>query len=118
MRRDRNRSDQVKLLKLCRQAERRLSLVLSGEVRDQDLEGVLVCSVTAPHGASTLTVEVAPPPNRPDLDEATLLRKLYAAEGWLRSEVAAAIHRNRTPRLGFVVATEPGEEEGEYLESG
>ncbi|MBU1226563.1 MAG: hypothetical protein KJ698_05055, partial [Actinobacteria bacterium] len=101
-----------KTQQLCRQVERRLSLVLVGELEDAVLEGLAVVAVTPVAGPSILLVEVALPPGRESADAATVIERLSAASGYLRREIAAAISRKKTPQLTFrVVSHEPWDDE-------
>lgn len=88
---------------LCRQVQRRLDLALA-ELEDPLLQGLWVRSVEQEPGGRALLVEVVVA--NPALVAPTLAR-LDVARGWLRSEVAAAIHRKRTPHLQFVAVPEP-----------
>jgi ribosome-binding factor A len=93
------RSNDTKALQLCRQVQRRLDLALA-ELDDPVLQGLWVQSVVQEPGGRALLVEVVVP----DLAAvAPTLARLDAARGHLRSEVAAAINRKRTPHLQFVV---------------
>lgn len=84
---------------LCRQVQRRLDLALA-ELDDPLLQGLWIQSVVQEPGGRALLVEVVVP----DVSMvAPTLARLEAARGHLRSEVAAAIHRKRTPHLQFVV---------------
>jgi len=86
---------------LCRQVQRTLDLVLSGETRDELLGALRIVSVTSSEDSSALVVTVVAdvPPDR--FDRAQIEARLAAMSGWLRSEVAAAITRRRTPLLVF-----------------
>jgi ribosome-binding factor A len=87
---------------LCRQVQRRLDLALA-ELDDPLLQGLWIQSVVQEPGGRALLVEVVVP----DLAAvASTLARLEAARGHLRSEVAAAIHRKRTPHLQFVVVSQ------------
>lgn len=91
-----------KALQLCRQVQRRLDLALA-ELDDPLLQGLWVLSVVQEPGGRALLVEVVVP----DLAAvAPTLARLEAARGHLRNEVAAAIHRKRTPLLQFAVVAE------------
>ncbi|MCX4247827.1 ribosome-binding factor A [Paraliomyxa miuraensis] len=87
---------------LCRQVQRRLDLALC-ELDDPLLQGLWVQSVEQEPGGRALVVEVV---TSDPAAVAPTLARLDAARGWLRSEVAAAIHRKRTPYLQFVVVTQ------------
>lgn len=99
--------DVRKTQQLCRQVERRLSLVFAGELEDPILEGLVICSVTAVAGPSLLKVEVEVPetPDGVHRDAALVLERLAVATQWLRSEIAGAINRKRTPQIIFSFAS-------------
>ena len=102
----RNREHDVhKTSQLCREVERQLTLVLEGEVEDPLLEGVQVTSVSPLDGTALLKVEVCIPEDHLDVASVVLAR-LNGAAGWLRREVASAIHRKRTPQLTFSLASD------------
>ncbi len=90
----------TKTLQMCRQVQRRLDLVLGGELSDPILQGLWVDSVVPESGGRSLLVHVI-------VDDVELVddvrRRLSVARPHLRSEVAAAISRKRTPHLQFVV---------------
>jgi ribosome-binding factor A len=90
-----------KTLQLCSQVAETLNVVLSGECADELLQGLQVVSVTPAPNASQLLVLVTSSPNDPAADQAAVLRRLSAAQGRLRAEVAGAIVRRRAPRLVF-----------------
>lgn len=106
--------DLRKTQQLCKQVERRLSLVFAGELEDPQLEGIVIQSVTAVSGASLLKVEVSLS-NEGDRqnDEAQVLAKLEGATQWLRSEIAHAINRKRTPQIIFSLASSEVWDQGE-----
>ncbi|MEM6989329.1 MAG: hypothetical protein AAF721_02490 [Myxococcota bacterium] len=88
---------------MCRQIQRRLDIALGGELDDPALQGLWVQSVRPLGGASTLVVHVV----APSVEQASAAAaRLGAARGYLREEIAAAIHRKRTPYLEFVVLAE------------
>jgi ribosome-binding factor A len=92
-----------KIRQLCRQAHQRLDLVLAGELHDPNLDGLWVVDVQPEPGGAALLVTVA----APDGAELEPIRaSLDAIRGRLRSEVAAAITRKRTPHLRFAVIPE------------
>lgn len=86
---------------LCRQVEERLGLVLAGEVADPLVSELYVVGVDAEPGGASLLVSLAFPPGREDPPIAEALRRLEALRPLLREEIAAAIHRKRTPGLMF-----------------
>ena len=88
-----------KALLLCGQVQQTLADVLAG-CADDVLRDLLVESVVPFTTAVRLLVTVRKPA---DLDAATVSAHLERARGLLRSEVAAAIHRRKTPDLLFRV---------------
>ncbi len=87
-----------KALQLCAQVAKTLSAVLAGECGDDVLRELAVESVVPASNSSQLLVTLSS-----RIDSGTALQHLRRAEGRLRTEVAAAIHRRRTPRLSFCV---------------
>jgi ribosome-binding factor A len=88
---------------LCRQVEKTLDLVFSGETRDDLLGALRIVSVTSSADSSALLVTVVADV-RPDcFDRAEIEARLSKMSGRLRSEVAGAITRKRTPLLVFHV---------------
>jgi ribosome-binding factor A len=91
-----------KALQLCRQVERTLSVLLTGACGDEVLRDLLVQSVIPAPDSSRLLVTLSR--TRPDAVSADdVLAHLKHAHGLLRNEVAAAIHRRKTPELTFHV---------------
>lgn len=97
---------------LGRQVAETLDAVLAGDSRDERLRGLRVVSVTPAPDASRLLVTVAPrnPLDLERLDPSEALARLARAEGWLRTEVAAAVTRRKVPTLTFQLAL-PGPEQ-------
>ncbi|MEM7316890.1 MAG: ribosome-binding factor A [Planctomycetota bacterium] len=85
--------------RLCRQIAETLSLALS-DAPDPLVAAAQLLMVKPRKGAKSVTVRVA----TTDADIAQLREALQASEGWLRSEVAAAISRKRVPRLVFEIS--------------
>lgn len=88
-----------KALRLCRQVREQLDLVLA-ELGDPTLEGTHVHEVGYVGGTHTIRVDVIAPRGT---DPTAINARLDAVRGRLRSEIAAAIHRKRTPMLCFAV---------------
>jgi ribosome-binding factor A len=88
---------------LCRQVHKTLDLVFSGETHDELLGDLRIVSVTSSEDTSALLVAVVAdvPPDR--FDRAQIEARLAKMSGRLRSEVAGAITRKRTPLLVFHV---------------
>jgi ribosome-binding factor A len=85
---------------MCRQVQRRLDMALGSELSDPSLQGLWVEDVTPVGTGSSLLVRVIVP----DATRvARVMQQLDAAKGYLRSEIASAIHRKRTPHLQFIV---------------
>lgn len=95
--------DRRKSKQLCRQVQKTLDLVLSGETRDELLGDLCIVSVTSSSDSSALVVTVVAdvPPDR--FDRAQVEARLAMMSGRLRSEIARAITRKRTPLLVFHV---------------
>lgn len=99
---DNSRRAERKTRQLCREVREALSLALCG-LDDQALEGAWVAEVMPGVDASQLrVVVVAARHAHPDATHEALRR----AGGLLRSEVAQAIQRKRTPQLSFEVHKE------------
>jgi ribosome-binding factor A len=91
-----------KALQLCRQVAEALDAAFVGS-GDAVLNGLQVLRAEpAPH-AGRLLVTVAAAPSAAERDAGVVLGHLHGAAGWLRSEVAAAIHRRKTPELTFAI---------------
>lgn len=91
-----------KTRQLCRQVHQRLDLALS-DLDDPVLYGTWVHGVTPAGGGRALLVHVIVR-DAEQIREAS--KHLESARSHLRSEVAQAIHRKRTPQLQFVVLPE------------
>ena len=94
-----------KALQLCAQVARTLGEVLAWESGDDLLRDLTVESVQPAPDSSRLlvTVRLHAAPGTVPADR--VLEHLNRAQGKLRAEVAAAIHRKRVPELTFRVAT-------------
>jgi ribosome-binding factor A len=87
-----------KALQLCRQVERTLMMALEGELlRDLTVESVL----PAPDSSHLLIMLRYHGPNT--VTTAELHDALHASHAKLRGEIAADIHRRKTPDLTFQV---------------
>jgi len=95
-----------KALQLCKQAAITLELALSGEFGDEYLQNLAVVAVEPAPNTSQLAVTLRMVDDTLDLDETT--RRLEAVAGRLRSEIATAITRKRTPKLAFRVVKQQG----------
>jgi ribosome-binding factor A len=86
---------------LCRQVQKTLELVISGEMRDVLLSDLRVVSVTSSDDSSALLVTVVADVPAHCFDRAQIEARLAAMGGRLRSEVAASITRKRAPLMVF-----------------
>ena len=87
-----------KALQLCRQVERALALALEGDV----LRDLIVQSVIPAPDSSRMLVTVTYH-GPATVDTPTILTALHDAHAKLRAEVAANIHRRKTPDFAFRV---------------
>lgn len=92
-----------KAKQLCRQVQKTLELVLSGEIRDEALSGLKIVSITPGADSSQLLVTVVADVPSADFDRQKIEDRLAAIEGRLRLAVAAAITRKKTPVLVFQI---------------
>lgn len=97
-----------KARQLCRQVERTLALVLSGETGDSLLNSLTIVSVTPSADSSRLLVTVSADLPADQFDRPAIEARLAAVQGRLRSEVSAAITRKKTPVLTFEVVGPDG----------
>lgn len=90
-----------KALQLCHQVARTLSLALA-ECADPVLNGLRIRAVR-PYPDSVRLLVLVESADRPDAKLTEVMERLDRATAWLRQEVAAGIHRRRTPALAFQV---------------
>ena len=90
-----------KTRQLCSQVADTLNQVLSGECGDDVLRGLQVLAVVPASNASQLLVVVTPLLADDPVSPTEVLDRLARASGILRSAVAAASSRRRTPKLLF-----------------
>jgi ribosome-binding factor A len=95
------RTGERKLAQLCREVFRILAQAIPGDLADPVLDGVCVGEVRPAPDASRLAVAIHAPPGA---DARTVIERLTRLRGQLRSEIAAALQRKRTPELCFEVA--------------
>lgn len=96
------RSAEHKDRQLCEQVFQILSYVMSS-LDDELLSSLAVGSVEPGADSSRLLVTMIAMEPRHSFDE--LVERLARSRGLLRSEIAAGIHRKRTPELMFRVVT-------------
>ena len=99
--RDAARAADPKSLSLCAQAQRALDYALAGECADEWLNDLVVIDVVPDPTTRRLRVWLGVPYALDDDTRRALTERLLAATGYLRSCIAQAIHRKRTPHLAF-----------------
>ena len=92
-----------KSTQLCRQVQRTVDLILSGETGDDLLTNLRVDSVQVGIGTTCLLVTVIADVPPDQFDPVQIENRLRAVQGLLRREVATAITRRKTPTLRFQV---------------
>lgn len=99
-----DRRSEAAVRRLCGQVARTLRLVFPGGTDDDRLRALAVGPVTpAPDATRLLVTLVASGP----IDAGAALAAVRPLEGWLRSEVAAALSRRHAPKLVFEVREGP-----------
>jgi ribosome-binding factor A len=92
-----------KARQLCRQVAETLDQILSGEVGDDVLRGLRVADVLPAPDTSRLLVTLLVNCDPDEFDRSLLEARLEHFKGRLRSEVASAITRRKTPMLVFEI---------------
>lgn len=92
---------------LCRQVERALTEALAA-CGDEALLELEVVSVTPAVGPGRLLMTLRPSGTAPPREAGFHERRVAAALGFLRGEVAAAVHRRKAPELVARVVARPG----------
>ena len=100
-------ADSRKTLQLCKQVERTLNLVLTGECSDDVLRDLLVTSVEPIDGTSQLLVTVQPFDTETSPDAIVIVEHLHRAKHRLRAAVAQSVNRRKVPDLCFQVGALP-----------
>jgi ribosome-binding factor A len=95
-------------LQLCAQAQRALEFAIGSECRDEALQDLVLVDVVPDPTVRRLRG----PAEMDEEDRARRLQRLVAARGFLRSQVAGAIHRKRTPELVFELLRDVAGKEG------
>jgi len=90
-----------KALQLCAQVRESLMWILGTECNDEVLASLDVIDVQPFPTSARVLVTVAPALSAEVTDPATILERLHAANGLLRSAVARAVHRKKVPELLF-----------------
>jgi ribosome-binding factor A len=96
-----------KALQLCRQIEREISLILSGELDDDRVRDLLVLSVQPYPRTNLLLVTLQAAEIHTQAQLLELDGVLAAFKPAIRSEVAMAINRRKAPDLCFRVINPP-----------
>lgn len=92
---------------LCSEVWKRLSLVFSADLDDEELLALEVVAVEPAPDSSRLRV-VLSSPEELDLERRlAMLARLKALTPFLRSEIAQSLARRRTPDLGFEIVDLP-----------
>jgi hypothetical protein len=100
-----HRGDDRKARQLCRQVAHTIDQILAGEMDDDGLRDLGVTAVVPAPNSGRLLVTLEPRTAVENVDPGVLERRLVACEGRLRTAVAAAITRRKTPRLVFCVCS-------------
>lgn len=100
---DRPRRPDRKTLQMCSQVQRTLDLVLSGDLDDDRLRDLYVAQVTPAPDATRLLVTVSPLSFAKDFRPDVVMSRLAECSGHMRTELARAINRRKTPDLMFRV---------------
>ncbi len=90
-----------KTLQMCSQVQHTLDQLLSGELGDDRLRDLYVSQVIPAPDATCLLVSVSPLGFAKDFQPAIVLARLAECTGKMRSELARAINRKKTPDLLF-----------------
>ena len=91
---------------LCRQVERTLNYLISGECDDDLLRDLYVQSVIPFPDEGSMLVTLAPLSADRRPDPAAVLAHLAARHDMLRAEVAGAVHRRRAPDWRYRISSE------------
>ena len=91
---------------LCRQAQEAVLLAMAEAAFDPRLDGAWVASVDPAPGPERLMVTVVLPAHSTVSGMEAALAALGERKGYLRAEIAQAIHRKRVPDLAFRVVLE------------
>jgi ribosome-binding factor A len=95
-----------KTLQLCGEIARTLRQILAWESGDELLRGLTVTAVEPAPDSTRVLVTVTHEAAGETADAHLIVERLRSRRGWLRSEIAAVIHRKQVPDLVFrVLAT-------------
>ncbi|WP_145277220.1 ribosome-binding factor A [Tautonia plasticadhaerens] len=93
-----------KTMQLCSQVQRTVEQVILGDLDDDVLRNLCVLAVEPAPDESRLLVTVGPFASNVEIDPLQVMQHLGAASAHIRTEVAAAITRRKTPTLVYQVA--------------
>jgi ribosome-binding factor A len=105
-----------KAQQLCRQVAETLDQILSGEANDDILRALRVADVMPAPDTSRLLVTLHIDCDPADFDRPLVEERLAAYKGRLRSEVASAITRRKTPTLAFEIIGPSGSQNAQSKE--
>ena len=106
-----NRNHERQTSRVCRVAYRVVSELLMAEVSDPWLQSLQVMGVEPAPDASRLVVRVCSDEHA--LSSEIMEQRLQRAQGLMRTALAQALQRKRTPQLAFVVVPRETEESWE-----
>ena len=89
---------------LGKEARHILSMVFAGELNDPVFQDLEVFDVAATDDGQFLVVSLAITDTSARIDEAQILEKCQALQGYLRSAIATSVKRKRVPMLKFELA--------------
>lgn len=90
-----------KSLAFCAQVRRALEVAIAAECRDEALIELTILDVWPDPTTRRLRVWLGGPNDMDERKREQVLQRLSVARGFLRAQVAGAIHRKRTPELVF-----------------
>jgi ribosome-binding factor A len=96
-----NEANDRKCLALCAQVRRALEGAIAADCRDEVLIELTVMDVWPDPTTRRLRVWLRGPEDMDERKREQVLARLCVARGFLRAQVAGAIHRKRTPELVF-----------------
>jgi len=90
-----------KCLAFCAQVRRALEVAIAADCRDEALIELTILDVWPDPTTRRLRVWIGGPKDMDERKREQVLERLSGARGFLRAQVAGAIHRKRTPELAF-----------------
>jgi ribosome-binding factor A len=97
-----------KALQLCSQIEQTLAVILSWESGSELLRNLVVEAVEPAPDSTRVLVSVSLAVAAEPFGPRQALTGLHRSAAWLRTEIAAAIHRKRVPQLVFRIVGHKG----------